>query len=125
MDYTQNFWPEILKKSRELPEPNALGALSVAARLKNLGASQQQLIQIKNAVVHSNELALVEMEAFKEREAEGTTGIGRAQSKVFDQAYFNKKYLIMSPLNAVISELENALLLTISRTEENNEVLYL
>ena len=118
--FTTDFWPAVLSGLRSLPDLQTKKGKTIGTRLKELGASQSQLSKLKNAVVYSDELAVLEKQIFNNER----TSKDLSSDILFDNAYFTQKRKIMTPVNEVLDSLEQGLMSTISDAKQFNTKLY-
>jgi len=121
--YTTDFWPAVLSEELQLSNLTSIGGKTIAARLKEIGINQEQLIKLKNAVVYSDELAVTERMIFELTNAQLTDSRYLSNS-LYDNAYYLQKQKIMASVNEVLFSLDEELNSAIKDAQEYSAVLY-
>lgn len=112
-NYTDEFWPEVLNGTKQLPTNNQKGT-HFTVKLKKFGIEQEELSKIKTAVIHSNALAKYEKEIMVARLKSSDHSNTSLIKQLYSNYYFQKKLEIMTPIHQVLTRLE----------EKNNTILH-
>lgn len=95
VDYNSTYW-DLYNVIKYPPRSDSKIQIALIDLLKNKGLTELEFQKIKLALKNSNELTLIEREAFRLIEANSKA---RAQNLLFGQEYMNAKFLIMKPLD--------------------------
>lgn len=122
-NYTEDFWPEILNGERELPTNTKKGT-HFTVLLKQFGIEQGDLSKLKTAVIHSDALAIYEKEVMIAKLNSANNANITLLKRLYSDYYFQKKLEIMTPINQVLSRLEeknNIIFNNLKKQSEGNK----